>query len=316
MTHASPRLKQTTPRRRAGFTLIELLISVGILALLTGLILAGVIRSRRSANIIRVKDDLGMIDTAISAYKDEFGDIPRFADAATDYATNASGNVTGTGYWLDTSQTRGAVLLCRALIGPGAAATGATPGTANVGDDGADGPGFRTRRIFNSTTGQFSGKVYGPYLDAGKFKIGYALDNTGQPIKYLPVLLDIFGNAILYYPAAPGTPQGNLGYSNPSNYNPANPPLIPRFNAFDNSGMALPAPKDAQHPNAWMNNADFNTLAAGCGSPPYLLWTAGQDGVFGLTNATYGTDANGNPIALTGKTGNIANFDMPANLKK
>src|SRR5271167_709834 len=63
-----------------GFTLIELLIVIGILVALTGLLLAGLIRSKRIANVIRVKADLGMIDTAIAAYKDEFGDIPRFID--------------------------------------------------------------------------------------------------------------------------------------------------------------------------------------------------------------------------------------------
>ena len=52
--------------------------------------------------------------------------------------------------------------------------------------DGADGPGFRVRGT--------QGTVYGPYLDADKFKtIGLAI-------------VDSFGNPILYYPANPSKP--------------------------------------------------------------------------------------------------------------
>src|SRR5258708_4856086 len=149
MTHDSLRYNHNIPRRRAGFTLIEMLIVAGILVLLTALSLAALVHVKKSAAKIRIKSDLALIDTALTAYKDEFGNYPQFADPATDIVASATNS--GGSTWLDNRPYRGAVLLCRALIGPNNAVGTATDINAF---DGADGPGFRTR----GTTG----KVYGP----------------------------------------------------------------------------------------------------------------------------------------------------------
>jgi type II secretory pathway pseudopilin PulG len=296
---------------RTGFTMIEMLVSVGIIVLLGALSLAGILAAKKHANQTRVRDDLALIAMALEAYKsDSNGQYPVFADASTDQAVQTAG-LNSNFDWLDYQPDRGAVLLCRALIGPGPAMTNTSTSTVqypNPGDDGADGPGFRGRHSLSII--QY-GKVYGPYLDASKFKIGY----LPTPTKYqtfpqaYPVILDTNGNPILYYPAAAGNPASNLGYLDPSSSSLTSN-VVSRFNGFDNE-YQNPLSQAGTFTYNWVDslaggsayssNSTFGQLAANCGNLPYLLWTAGSDGAFGLVN---------------GKSDDIANFDLPANLIK
>jgi prepilin-type N-terminal cleavage/methylation domain-containing protein len=289
--------------RRAGFTLIEVLVTVGIIAVVLSLSLAGILLAKKHAIVIRTRSDLQLIESALSYYKQDMdGQYPVFADPSTDQASNA---ILGNGQWLDYSGVngssagaRGAVLLCRALIGPGPA--NSTPGIsastyyASPGDDGADGSGFRTRRIYNASTGQFSGKVYGPYVDSAKFKLGY-LNPTLDGGQAFPVILDSGGYPILYYPAASGIQQANLNYNNPQT---TSINVTSRFNGYDNNYYV----NSTGSGSSFSTSSAFATLAAGCGSPNYLLWTAGADGVFGLDSK--------------GKSDDIANFDLPGQYQK
>jgi prepilin-type N-terminal cleavage/methylation domain-containing protein len=190
-------------RQRRGFTIIELLVTIGVIALLAGLLLPMVLRSYRQSGRMRVQGDLQVISTALAAYHQDFGDYPRYEGPNT-----------------------GAAVLGKALVGPyGNGVTPSPPdppGTTDRSDppyydstkpykpgecvtngteryvtlventggsltdtskyavfdprDSADGPGFRSR--------PGAGKVWGPYLAAGKLKTSgvYLLDHHGGPI--------------------------------------------------------------------------------------------------------------------------------------
>jgi len=285
--------------RSRGFTLVELLITVGIIALLIGLSLVGITIARKNSQKARVKSDLGMIAVALEAYHSDFGDYPRFPAPSVDQVSNNDG-------WLDYTSDRGARLLCQALIAPGPAVGATMPD----GQDGCDGPGFRVRVGPN---GQPTGKVYGPYLAADKFKLEF---NPALPNMQDAKILDIFGNPILYYPALPGPPNiappnGLFVYQvDPSVANPSTPGTakVPFYNAYDNSadttsGKQLLGVHDM---GSLLGDTEFDGSIAppeiATTLQPYLLWTAGPDGIFGL-------DAKG-------KSDDITNFDFEPNPQK
>jgi prepilin-type N-terminal cleavage/methylation domain-containing protein len=326
-----PQRRPAAATRHAGFTLIEVLVAVGIIVLLSGLVLSGVLVAKKKATETRVRSDLALIGTALEAYKGDFGDYPRFDDDDTPDSLNVQ---------LD----RGARLLCRALLSPGPAGppTAANPLGFNVsvgnerGYDGADGPGFRVRP-------GGVGKVYGPYIDSSKFKLG----NPAAPIDTttgLPkwdknyftdaTILDINGSPILYYPATPGASPSvsYVMYALPAG-NGNSQPVRPVYNCIDNGwyGLITPTPT---YPSAYLlsqnqmeyilgdRNMNYNGKLTAPNQAvttlPYLLWTAGADGHFGFgidptTNTPLvPTAANANSL----KSDDITNFDFPADLKK
>lgn len=57
--------------RRQGFSLVELLVVLAILALLTGLMVAGVATVRRSAKVTDARSTLSLLHTAFDAYRQE-----------------------------------------------------------------------------------------------------------------------------------------------------------------------------------------------------------------------------------------------------
>jgi len=324
-------MQKKSINRPSGFTLIEIMVVVGIIALLFGLALMGLTAARRSAQRTRVLDDFQMINMALSQYRSDFQDYPRFADPAADNAASASGTI-GSGIWLDTAPDRGARLLCQALIAPGPAVSSNTQ--VPDGQDGADGPGFRVRRT--SVNGTPGGKIYGPYLAPDKFKLEYspAVSNM-QDAK----ILDNMGNVILYYPATPGPPavsQPN-GYvalaapTNPATYTvSAQTPLLkPLYNSYDNTfDTTTNKPMlDQKQMQYLLGDTNMNgTIESSLMPPetaattaPYLLWTAGADGQYGFGN----DPATGQPLVINSttpparhKTDDITNFDLPQGVKK
>ncbi len=308
-----------TAGSRGGFTLIEVLVVVGIIAVISSLLLTAVFRSRKTANVIRLKSDLSLIETALEAYKNDCKDYPRFTDIATFQATYGTA---GSGAWLDKQPDRGARLLCRALLGPGPADL-AGAAVAKPGDDGADGNGFRLTRnlVMNGTTPVgLAGRVYGPYIQADKFKVEYDTTGTTFPNFQDAKLLDFDGNPILYYPARFGgvnvsVPKGFVYEVNPLT-TAANPAPQPLYNSFDDesdttpsaNGRAFLPPADMQYIlGDRTHQGQIVAPETAVTTQPFLLWAANP-------NSPYGTGAYG--LQADGKCDAVCNFDVPADLHK
>jgi type II secretory pathway pseudopilin PulG len=319
---------------RGGFTLLEVLISVGIVVLLGALVLTAVIHARTTGYVIRTRSDLGLIGTALSAYKADFGDYPRFAPPPP--STSSATPPTDPGAWINDAPDRGARLLCRALIGP----AGGTTATPEPGEDGAPGPGFRIRRtLVTGTDGtqQLGGRVYGPYLQADRWKLAYdpnPASATGGPFSsmYNAKMLDIYGHPILYYPATPG---GASRIRQPGGF-VANYPgstIYPLYNASDNArDLTPPLASSASTYCLLLDptqmafilgdrsvNGSIDAGESAVTTQPYLLWSAGADGKFGFGPTAGNLDVyvNGTAVAppSTTKIDDICNFDIPADLR-
>ncbi len=326
-------------RPRAGFTLIEILVVVGIIVVLAGIALPMLMKSYKSAIVTRTRADLQSIALALEAYKADCGDYPRFDDSnAADASATPPGQSADP---LNIQQDRGARLLCRALLGPGPAALtgGASFGFkasgAEQAPDGADGFGFRKRP-------GAAGTVYGPYVQSDKFKLGNsAAQAPGQPPAWDTVgftdatLLDGNGHTILYYPAAPGNPQitGSTGafVSTAAKGKPlgsGTPPTVrPLYNGFDNNvyGETAPPPYpymvllpdiELQYILGDRNNDGVIGMGETAATvQPYLLWTAGPTGFYGLQPAT-AAGATAVPSGPAYKCDAVCNFDIPTDLRK
>jgi prepilin-type N-terminal cleavage/methylation domain-containing protein len=327
-------------RARGGFSLIELMVVVLILGILAAITLPMLMKSYKRAIVTRTKSDLQTISLALEAYKSDFGDYPRFDDGNATDATTAGYSADP----LNVQEDRGARLICRALMAPAAASLASGATTSSVGfkasaneqaPDGADGPGFRIRP-------GAAGKVYGPYLQSEKFKLG----NPGAPggawdsVYFTDAtLLDSNGNPILYYPATPGklTISGTTGNTTaafafnattgaPIGFgNATATSLRAMYNGFDNNGYGEATPThlflNAYEFQYIMGDRDNNGYLDTDSSPaeqatttqPYLLWTAGPTGVYGLQPAFTGTTAS---PGVRYKCDAVCNFDLPSDLRK
>jgi prepilin-type N-terminal cleavage/methylation domain-containing protein len=90
--------------KQKGFTIVELLTSIVIIALLLGLLLPSLAKIRRSAKEAAQKAQITVIDTALDAFRQDYGDYP----PSDQY--NGIGNTTGLIYC-------GAQKLTEALLG-------------------------------------------------------------------------------------------------------------------------------------------------------------------------------------------------------
>jgi type II secretory pathway pseudopilin PulG len=272
-----------------------MLVVIGIILVVIGLAAPAIMRAWRAGDRAATYNDLQVIAAGLEAYRTDHGDYPRVTvpwsgtpTAPTDY--------------------NGARMLCRALVGPGAAGPPPTPGTppppsgSKIYDGkGADdsnptvpGPGFRLR------SGQ--GRVYGPYIPVDRFKMG---DPTTPPKSnpdpgYL-ALLDRYGKPILYYPAT-GKPNIHklLDSNKPSfvgDYASGGSQDAALYNARDNF-LAMPLKTfqimmgDGRNPDpskgitAVPPNGHIDGDEQAAFEGPFLLWSSGPDEVFGSTTAS------------------------------
>lgn len=240
---------------KRAFTIAEVVVVVAIIVLLVATLLPMVNRARVTAKRARMAMDLNAIGIALDVYRDDFGDYPRPDEH--DYV----------------SKQRGAEAMCRALLAP--------ENADGLYGDGADGFGFRTRRINNVA----QGAIRGPYLRPEQFKVRRSPPPAPPPndVTYPPpqpfVMVDIDDQPILYYVAAAAKPNIHLpdtyvaiAYRAPS----------PMFNVYDNSGLYL----DGLYRMRLMlgdvsldGAIDANESAATTG--PYIVWSAGPDGLYG-----------------------------------
>ena len=209
---AAPRRPRRPAAPRA-FTLVELLIVIGIVAVLMGLlvpVLASVIRQR---NRTAVSMTLAAIGSALDAYRQDFGDIPRLG---VNPVTPTVNNPTDP---LNVAPDRGARLLARALVGPAPIDDGLAPAATSPDprfrfEDGHGEPanpaGFKERRQTvqrgNETAVVFPGPVKGPYLDLNRVNLRKTTDagllSDGYVYGPDTVVLDPMNDQpILYYPA-------------------------------------------------------------------------------------------------------------------
>jgi prepilin-type N-terminal cleavage/methylation domain-containing protein len=305
MTTPSSRRKLTARRAfpaqsRRAFTLMELLVVIGIMVVLMAILLPMLSKARANAQRAAIASDLIGIAQALAQYKHDFGDYPRMSDQ-TPISVNGTAAAGG--------PSTGAVVLCWALIAPGPALIN---GSKTQVFDGADGPGFRTRAIVDSS-GHVQGKVYGSYLNVDHYRYGTL--KTGMPagspaLELAPpatavddsntMIADSAGNAILYFPGnsqvrpqAPSTAslvtQAKIG-TQPS------PTTLFVYNYNDNSSDGNPVLGPLTGTTlSPMCSLTPNLLAMQLGdkgpSPlivPYLLLSAGHDGRFGpsISNGT------------------------------
>lgn len=68
--------RYATTTRHRGFTLIELLLSIGIIAILIGLLLVGIRQATRSARNAAGKQDMSSLNMAIQTFRNDFGFLP------------------------------------------------------------------------------------------------------------------------------------------------------------------------------------------------------------------------------------------------
>jgi type II secretion system protein G len=264
-----------TSGTRRGFTLIEMLVVIGIILVLMGILLPSANRAYKEANRNSMRADLQTIEQALEAYKSDFGDYPR------------PGKLNGTGAFVGGPET-----LCWALIAPGPAFSTAVP------SDGFDGPGFRL--IPGTRANPPQGQVHQPYLNVDRFHYGTLNGIVVTP--WAPgaviddsktVIADRNNNVILYYPrnlAAP-TPTTMAKYVGPSkNYPPKSTDPVydttdfdqSNFNPFVNLQLIQSAiPGSAYLPKIRAITTSPTLSPGEMINNPYLLWSAGPDGIFG-----------------------------------
>jgi type II secretory pathway pseudopilin PulG len=150
---------QTRGRRRA-LTLVELLVAIGIVAVLAIVIARVAIHLRRSAQTTSQRANFAAIESALTAYYQDFGDYPRNSILPKWNTRQDGAGAAPTPAPLFYS-------LATALLGPGPAVTQTVRGELQMGD-GNDGPGFRSQSVT-----VFTGKAA---ADAGKAIVKVSVD--------------------------------------------------------------------------------------------------------------------------------------------
>jgi prepilin-type N-terminal cleavage/methylation domain-containing protein len=294
-TMTSAVLATSSRRRHGAFTLIELLVVIGILVLLVAILVPMSMKAYRAGERTRANADLTTIEVAIEAFKGDFGDIPR-----PDVPASNSGFACLGRFLVGPFGVQGSPNFSNAtspfhpgecfMVGSGTTAvqyvcvnpsTSAPPGadwSVFTFFDNKEGPGIKK---------PIGGRAYGPYLQPDKFKMqGLAL-------------LDRQGNPILYFPGSPGRPNihaagGFVGNSAGSLYNEADNLLFFRQSTESTDVYSTRAfravlgdydsdiPQGQPQPSTAFNGQiDPGAGETDATNGPFLLWSAGPDGIFG-----------------------------------
>ena len=70
-------------RARPGFTITELIVVMGIIAVLSSMLMTGVMIARRRGGLTRTKALILRLDLAVKQYENAFGDYPAGAGGAS-----------------------------------------------------------------------------------------------------------------------------------------------------------------------------------------------------------------------------------------
>jgi type II secretory pathway pseudopilin PulG len=261
----------------------ELLVVIGIIILVVGIAMPSLTRAWRTADRTRTAGDLQAIAAALEAYRQDHGDYPRVR-----FDTALAPNIADR-----PNPPSGAQILCQALVAPAPATEMGGAAAGRRKQDGADGPGFRTR----GTTG----RVYGPYLPPEKFKIRTpGVPAEPNPPGYLTMcILDRYDRPILYFPASTAKPNitinegGRPGFVH-TDTPTANGPQS-EFSLYDADDNLAPPyfqrtagdPEGIRRIRLMLGDRNTNGIieaAAGesaATTAPFLLWSSGPDELFG-----------------------------------
>jgi type II secretory pathway pseudopilin PulG len=240
-----------------------MLVVVGIIVVLVAALAPMLSKANKYAQRSRAAADLQAIAQALDAYRGEHRDYPRVGIR-------------------DGNPVSGAVLLCWALISPGPEI-----------QDGNDGPGFRVRGN--------KGQVYGPYLLPNKFRV-QNISSSADPAAKLPnddqncVILDYWDHPIYYCPATPDvSPSGNGGYI--QDYGGAGPrPVYDHRYFIENTKPVLDLNVMQNLLGDTSKNGTIDNGETPVFSGPFILWSAGANGVFGI-----------DPSSTTNQTDDVTN---------
>jgi prepilin-type N-terminal cleavage/methylation domain-containing protein len=285
-----------------GFTLVELLVVMGIIVLLLGLVGPAILKAWRSGDRAATLADLHAISMALEAYKQDHGDYPRVREDSGVPKTPSTDDAP--------NPPTGAQILCQALIAPLPQKVPGAAGTnKRLAQDGAEGPGFRTRT---------QGPVFGPYLAPEKFKVGdpaKPTDPLGPTPKWLLLtILDHYNRPILYFPASAvkrnlnvdGTPHpyvdlSEVTKSEASLYDASD--NVPTFEM--NAQNAL---KKIRLMLGDSNANGFIDTGETAYTGPFLLWSGGPNEVFGPTGGEAYPNNNAPDAQDADKCDDITNF--------
>lgn len=311
------RRSEHRPLCSKAFTLIELLVVIGIIAVLAGVLIPVVLGAIKRANSAKLGTELAAIGIALEAYKADFGDYPRpdasfpgtggqvLAKALMGIAPAADitvfSNPSQPGTFLTVAGAGSPQYFMSIKLAKSAPPPTTPPNPPESLEweeipipyaDGGTGPGFRIRA---------SGRVYGPYLSADKFKVGKQM-----------LLLDSQGNPILYFPARGGP--------RPS-FEPASTPVVVRVQAdiprsakvtSSNQRLGYVGVTDGSFYNVTHNRWVFDQAKAGrplFPARPWLLHAADASypDVRILRRSDYPPKAPETPVAFTAE-GDLRNY--------
>lgn len=287
---------------RCGFTLVEMLVIIGIIVLILGLAAPMITRAWRAGDRAATYADLQAIATALEAYRQDHGEYPQVRYDPSIPPTPITND--------RPNPPTGAQVLCQALIAPAPATNSGAAGRKV--QDGADGPGFRTRGT--------QGRVYGPYLQPGKFKVADPANPNAPPAPNKELVLTIMDRSnsrpILYFPAAAGKPNIRVNTGGVPGFVHSDPTPtgvlseLSLYDADDNLDYFKRPPNDNNattaltrirlmlgdlppnqtppaEPSKWSGapNGMIDGAESAATTSPFILWAAGPDDQFG-PNAT------------------------------
>ena len=290
------------PRRHA-FTLLQVLVAMGIMTILAGVTLVAVVKAQRAARKTAIAFQLQSLSVGIDAYRADFnGELPPVDLYDGDPAIPDTG----------------AFAICRALFSQAnALQNGVSPQVSELYDS-KDGPGFRMQAagktygpylqpdnfrfgypIDNGGISDMSapGTVFNA-VDHGRLMIA---DKSGRPILYAPTRLTKpkYSKPNAYY-AVQGSDSALktnpvifcdidalLGNPKGAHFNDAFMKAYRSLILQDGETTSVPFVKRVQTilgdsgagPNA--NNGRLDADETPLLTRPYLLWSAGVDGIYG-----------------------------------
>lgn|GEM_PF-4371092 len=166
-----------------GFSLVEMLVVIGVIVTLAAILTPVLLKGWNRAKSVAIRQNLIAIETALNAYKADFGSFP-VTRLDNSIEGMPSANMDGWDVDINRSGFRGARLLCKALVGIGpqggleSASYPSDPSNHVLGQDGLgdetepnkkSAPGFRVSGRGGEVNS--ASRKYSPYLNLDAFRV-------------------------------------------------------------------------------------------------------------------------------------------------